>query len=141
MAWSTLLARHPNQLIGRLRQQQAPTSMCWGVWTDGTTVRLTVAAPPPLADKVQTYFTYRAHSSPVSAVSCAFDVVASVDEEGDGYRDDGQVSSSVGLCVESRGMETAGAHRHSGVGHGCPFEREICCLWGGQWPGADGLRP
>lgn len=80
--WSTQLARHPNQLFGQIRQQQAPTSMCWGVSTEGTAVLLTVAAPAPFVSKVQTDFTFRDHRYPVTALSCDFDVVASVDEGG-----------------------------------------------------------
>jgi len=56
--------------------------MCWGISTDGTTIRLTAAAPPPFVTKVQTSLIFRAHRYPVTAVSCDFDVVASVDEGG-----------------------------------------------------------
>jgi WD40 repeat protein len=56
--------------------------MCWGVSTDGTTIRLAAAAPPPFVIKVQTDFTFRAHRYPVTALSCDFDVIASVDEGG-----------------------------------------------------------
>jgi hypothetical protein len=80
--WDTQLARHPNQLFGQLRQGQAPTSMCWGISTDGTTIRLAVAAPRPFVTKVQTDFIFRAHRYPVTAVSCDGNVVASVDEGG-----------------------------------------------------------
>jgi WD40 repeat protein len=80
--WETQLARHPNQLFGQFRQGQAPMSMCWGISTDGTTIRLAAAAPPPFVTKVQTDFTFRAHRYPVTALSCDFDVVASVDEGG-----------------------------------------------------------
>ena len=80
--WDTQLARFPNQLFGQFRQQQAPTSMCWGISTDGTTIRLSVASPPPLVTNIQTDFTFRAHRYPVTALSCDFDVVASVDEGG-----------------------------------------------------------
>jgi WD40 repeat protein len=80
--WDTQLARFPNQLFGQFRQQQAPTSMCWGISTDGTTIRLSVASPPPFATKMQTDFIFRAHRYPVTAVSCDGNVVASVDEGG-----------------------------------------------------------
>ncbi len=80
--WYTQLARHPNQLFGQIHQHQMPTSMCWGASTDGRTVRLTIAAPPPLTNRVETFFTYRAHTSLVTAISCALDTIASVDEEG-----------------------------------------------------------
>ena len=56
--WDTQLARFPNQLFGQFRQQQAPTSMCWGISTDGTTIRLSVASPPPLVTNIQTDFTF-----------------------------------------------------------------------------------
>jgi WD40 repeat protein len=80
--WYTQLARFPNQLFGQFRQQHAPTSMCWGISTDGTTIRLAAAAPPPFVTKMQTDFTFPTHRYPVTAISCDFDVVASVDEGG-----------------------------------------------------------
>ncbi len=80
--WDTQLARHPNQLFGQLHQHQAPTSMCWGVSTDGSTVRLSVAAPPPFVYRAETFSTYRAHKYLVTAISCALDTIASVDEGG-----------------------------------------------------------